>query len=168
MRRPLRHEPRLCFLDECPMFGCCRIDVAQIDWSGRTAQRLRTPRLTRLFPFPGKQSQTDATYRYASAHRFATFVAVATALLGVTAAACVWSSPATADPSDGGHYGNERLAVGLMGAPELSPGPGDPSTAPPLPGGRSCGAMTSSFGAIYASNIWVRRISCRRAKRVLR
>ena len=45
--------------------------------------------------------------------------------------------------------------------------PSAPSTAPPLPGGRSCGKMSSRYGGIYASAISVRRITCRVAKRVL-
>lgn len=52
-------------------------------------------------------------------------------------------------------------------ARSTSQDPGQTPTAPPLPGGRSCGRMSTSFGAIYASRVSVRRISCRAAKRAL-
>ena len=54
-------------------------------------------------------------------------------------------------------------------AAAASPDPSDPSTAPRLPDGRRCGrSANTTFGAIFASDIEVRRITCAAAKRVLK
>lgn len=88
------------------------------------------------------------------------------ALVAVLLAACAYAAPATVALSADARDSSAHVVV-LAGPDEIDPAPGDPSTAAPLPRSRSCGAMTSSYGAIYASHVSVRRISCRRAKRVL-
>jgi len=62
--------------------------------------------------------------------------------------------------------GAGRTVASIAGA--ASPDPSAPSTAPRLPNGRRCGrSANTTFGAIYASDVEVRRISCSAAKRVL-
>jgi len=61
----------------------------------------------------------------------------------------------------------KRLVFVRPSALSARPSTRSTTTAPALPGGRSCGKMSTHFGQIIAYDISVRRLSCRDAKRIL-
>lgn len=85
-------------------------------------------------------------------------------IVAAVSAVALAAGAASADALQVPHgSGGIRMSSVLSG-----PGPSDPSTAPRLPGGRACGKRFGvPFGALYASEISVRRISCSAAKRTL-
>lgn len=60
-----------------------------------------------------------------------------------------------------------RIPFLWRGLVRPSPHPSHPTTAPRLRGSRSCRRMLADFGALGASQIHVRRITCGQAKRIL-